>query len=367
MPVLCVVGARPNFMKMAPVVSALARRGIPHLLVHTGQHYDAKMSQVFFDELGMPAPDVDLGVGSDSHARQTARIMTLFEDLCLERKPDLLLVAGDVNSTIAASLVAAKLGIAVGHVEAGLRSFDRTMPEEVNRVLTDHLSDLLFTTEESGNANLRREGIGEDKIRFVGNCMVDTLDRHAERAVAAAPWEGLGLAAGSYALLTLHRPSNVDDDATLRQVLSAVREVARRLPVLFPVHPRTAQRIAGLGLEVGAEAGLRLLEPLPYLAFLGLMARARLVLTDSGGIQEETTALGVPCLTLRWNTERPVTLIASGAGGTNRLVGNDPEAIRRASDEILSGPAATPGAGLRPPLWDGRAAERIADAVAARL
>jgi UDP-N-acetylglucosamine 2-epimerase (non-hydrolysing) len=356
--VLCVVGARPNFMKMAPVVSELARRGIPHLLVHTGQHYDAKMSQVFFDELGMPAPDVDLGVGSDSHARQTARIMTLFEELCLARKPTLILVAGDVNSTIAASLVAAKLGIAVGHVEAGLRSFDRTMPEEINRVLTDHLSDLLFTTEESGNENLRREGIAEDKIRFVGNCMVDTLDRHAARAVAAAPWQGLGLAPGSYALLTLHRPSNVDDDATLRPILEAVREVARRLPVLFPVHPRTAQRIGGLGFRTD-EDSLRLLEPLPYLAFLGLMARARLVLTDSGGIQEETTALGVPCLTLRWNTERPVTLTA----GTNRLVGNDPEAIRRASDEILAG-SATGSALARPPLWDGRAAERIADAIA---
>lgn len=357
--VLCVVGARPNFMKMSPVVSELARRGIPHLLVHTGQHYDARMSQVFFDELGMPAPEVDLGVGSDSHARQTARIMVLFEELCLERKPTLILVAGDVNSTIAASLVAAKLGIAVGHVEAGLRSFDRTMPEEVNRVLTDHLSDLLFTTEESGNENLRREGIGEDKIRFVGNCMVDTLDRHAARAVAAAPWEKLGFEPGSYSLLTLHRPSNVDDDATLRPILEAVREVSRRLPVLFPVHPRTAQRIDGLGLQ--EDDSLRLLEPLPYLAFLGLMARARLVLTDSGGIQEETTALGVPCLTLRWNTERPVTLTA----GTNRLVGNDPEAIRRAADEILAGSAAglATGAPARPPLWDGRAAERIVDAI----
>jgi UDP-N-acetylglucosamine 2-epimerase (non-hydrolysing) len=355
MPVLCVVGARPNFMKMAPVVLELGRRGIPHLLVHTGQHYDERMSRVFFDELGLPAPDVDLEVGSDSHARQTARIMVLFEELCLDRRPELVLVAGDVNSTLAAALVAAKLGIPVGHVEAGLRSFDRTMPEEVNRVLTDHLADLLFTTEESGNANLRREGIAEETIRFVGNCMVDTLERHVERAVAASPWDSFDLAPGGYALLTLHRPSNVDDEATLAQILAGVRAVAERLPVLFPVHPRTARRLTGLA----DLPGLRLTEPLPYLTFLGLLARARLVLTDSGGIQEETTALGVPCLTLRWNTERPVTLTA----GTNRLVGTDPDALRQACDEILAG---TWAAGTRPPLWDGRAAERIVAVIAGR-
>lgn len=357
MSIVCVVGARPNFMKMAPVVAALRRRGRAPLLVHTGQHYDTNMSQVFFDQLGMPAPDVDFEVGSDTHARQTAQILTRFEALCLERHPELVLVAGDVNSTLAAALVAAKLGIRVGHVEAGLRSFDRAMPEEVNRVVADHLSDFLFTTEESGNENLRREGIAEAKIHFVGNCMVDTLLHHAEAAVAAAPWEHLGLAPGGYALLTLHRPSNVDDPEVLRGLLGAIAELSAEIPVLFPVHPRTARRFQDWRIDLPGT--VRLVEPLPYLPFVGLMARSRLVLTDSGGIQEETTALAVPCLTLRHNTERPVTLTL----GTNRLAGTDPAEILRLGREVLAG---EPFRGQRPPLWDGRAAERIVDVLSNR-
>jgi UDP-N-acetylglucosamine 2-epimerase (non-hydrolysing) len=353
--VLSVVGARPNFMKIAPVVAAL--RGVPgveQLLVHTGQHYDPNLSQVFFDELGLPAPDVYLGVGSGSHAEQTARVMIAFEGVCAERRPDLVVVGGDVNSTLAATLVAAKATIPVAHVEAGLRSFDRGMPEEVNRVVVDHLSDLLFTTERSGDDHLRREGIAADRIHFVGNCMVDSLLAHVQRAVAAAPWEAHGLAAGGYALVTLHRPSNVDDPATLARLVDTLGRTAERLPVLFPSHPRTTARLAAEG--IAAPPGVRLVEPLPYLAFLGLLARARCVLTDSGGIQEETTALDVPCLTLRANTERPVTV----EQGSNRLVGDDPEAILGALDEVMRGgwPRAR-----RPPLWDGRAGERIAAAI----
>ncbi|MFW5748987.1 MAG: non-hydrolyzing UDP-N-acetylglucosamine 2-epimerase [Chloroflexota bacterium] len=345
-----VVGARPNFMKIAPVSEALARRGIDQLLVHTGQHYDHNMSQVFFDELGLPRPDIYLGIGSDSHTRQTARIMTAFEEICQTHTPDLVVVCGDVNSTIATALVAAKLNIPVAHVEAGLRSFDRTMPEEINRVLTDHLSDLLFTTEHSGDENLAREGIDPARVHFVGNCMVDTLLKHVETARAQAPWAGYNLEPDGYALLTLHRPSNVDDRETFTGLIEAINTVAKSLPVLFPVHPRTRARIADWGVQPAP--GLRLVDPQPYLTFIGLMSQARLVLTDSGGIQEETTALGVPCLTLRWNTERPITV----EQGTNQLIGTDAVRLAEAAQTILAGKWKQ---GQVPPLWDGKAGERI--------
>ncbi|HEY1434419.1 MAG TPA: UDP-N-acetylglucosamine 2-epimerase (non-hydrolyzing) [Thermoanaerobaculia bacterium] len=349
-----VVGARPNFMKMAPVVEEILKRGIPHLFVHTGQHYDDNMSRVFFDELGMPKPDIDLGVGSDSQTRQTASVMVAFEGVCRQRRPDLVLVGGDVNSTMAVSLVAAKERIRLGHVESGLRSFDREMPEEINRVVTDHLSDYLFTTEESGGVNLRREGVPDERIHFVGNCMVDTLKKHEAVAIARAPWSALGLRPREYALLTLHRPSNVDSAEALAPLLESIRRVSAKMPVLFPVHPRTRARMESLGSS-GAAGDVRLCEPLPYLTFLGLMARARLVLTDSGGIQEETTALGVPCVTLRRNTERPITV----THGTNRLA-TAPREIEACVGEVLAGnwPA---GQGV--PLWDGRASVRIVDII----
>jgi len=349
--ILSVVGARPNFMKMAPVVEQILQRGIPHLFVHTGQHYDENMSRVFFDQLGMPRPDVDLEVGSDTHARQTARIMTAFEEVCREHRPDIVLVGGDVNSTAAVALVSAKEGIALGHVESGLRSFDRSMPEEINRVVTDHLSTYLFTTEESADANLAREGIAPERVHRVGNCMVDTLLKHVRTAVERAPWTGLGLDPAAYALLTLHRPSNVDDDAALASVMQAISSVSSRIPILFPVHPRTRRRLESGGVPIGN--GIRLCEPLPYLAFLGLMAKSRFVLTDSGGIQEETTALGVSFLTVPGTTERPVTV----THGTNRLA-TTPEEIQAGADEILAGHWRT---GESVPLWDGRASERIVD------
>lgn len=350
-----VVGARPNFMKIAPIVEQFRQRDIPQILVHTGQHYDASMSRVFFEELKLPRPDIYLGIGSDTHARQTARIMMAFEDVLQEHQPDLVLVTGDVNSTLACALVAAKLNVPVAHVEAGLRSFDRRMPEEVNRVLTDHLSDLLFTTEASGDANLHKEGMAEAKIHFVGNCMVDTLLKHAEAAKAATPWEQFDLAPGEYGLLTLHRPSNVDERTTLTDLMTAFADISTEIPLLFPVHPRTRKRLQDWHIQT--PDSLRLTEPLSYLVFLGLMANARFVITDSGGIQGETTTLGIPCLTARWNTESPVTL----GPGTNRLVGTDTDQIRAAVQEILSGQWDRQN--TRPPLWDGQASARIADVV----
>lgn len=348
---LTVAGARPNFMKVAPLLRVMrARPGIDALLVHTGQHYDAAMSDAFFRDLGIPEPDVHLGVGSGSHAVQTADVLRAIEPVLVERQPDVVLVVGDVNSTLAATLAAVKLGIPVAHVEAGLRSFDRSMPEEINRLMTDAVSRWLFTSEPSGAENLRREGVAEDRIHFVGNVMIDTLLGHLERARKAAPFERLGLEPGGYALLTLHRPGNVDDPARLRGLFAALEDLHRELPVLFPIHPRTSTSIANR-LD-GRTPALQLTEPLGYLEFLGLMASARLVLTDSGGIQEETTALGVPCLTLRDSTERPVTL----SEGTNLLIGSDPAAIRRESRRILDGEARK---GRVPEGWDGRAAERI--------
>ena len=320
MKILHVVGARPNFMKIAPIMEEVAKypARFQQVLVHTGQHYDDNMSKVFFEELELTQPDIYLGVGSGSHAEQTARIMLAFEPVLLEHRPDWVIVVGDVNSTVACALTAAKLGVKVAHVEAGLRSFDRTMPEEYNRVLTDHIADLLFTTEPSANENLRREGISEEKVHFVGNVMIDTLLRHKKRALALDVLGKYGLQPQGFALLTLHRPSNVDVPEVLAGILDALAEVQARLPIIFPAHPRTRQRIDDLGLDNPQSTfrNLQLIEPLGYLEFLNLMANAQLVLTDSGGIQEETTVLGVPlrqgsgqaCLTLRKNTERPVTV-----------------------------------------------------------
>jgi UDP-N-acetylglucosamine 2-epimerase (non-hydrolysing) len=368
--IACVVGARPNFMKIAPILRALRAR--PHVfapaLVHTGQHYDQAMKDAFFDQLGIPEPDVDLGVGSGSHAVQTAEIMRRFEPELDRLRPEVIVVVGDVNSTIACALVAVKKGIAVVHVEAGLRSFDRGMPEEINRVLTDQISDLLFTTEPDGERNLRREGVDPTKVHFVGNVMIDTLLMNRSRAATPATVLA-GLENGAacldsdsgYGVLTLHRPSNVDDPATLRRLLGVLSEVATSLPLVFPVHPRTRERIRAAGLgDLLHSPRFVVAEPLGYLELLGLMTQARLVLTDSGGIQEETTALGVPCITLRENTERPITV----ERGTNTVVGTDPVAIRRCVADVLQ----TGGKqGRVPDLWDGRAAERIADALQAWL
>lgn len=355
MRIVNVVGARPNFMKIAPLLDEMRRRpGLEPLLVHTGQHYDARMSDRFLEQLGIPEPDLHLGVGSGSHAVQTAQVMTAFESAVAELEPDLVLVVGDVNSTLAASLVAAKAGIPLAHVEAGLRSFDRSMPEEINRLVTDVLADHLFVTERSGVENLRREGIPEDRIHFVGNVMIDTLLRNRTRADALDMPGRVGVRAGEYALVTLHRPSNVDDPALLEGYVEVFEEVCRTLPVVFPVHPRTAGSLERFGLldRLRRIEGLRLLEPQGYLEFLGLTSRARMVLTDSGGIQEETTALGVPCLTLRENTERPITVTE----GTNRLVGTRPTAILAAVGEVLADGG---GEARRPEYWDGRASERI--------
>ncbi len=360
MKLINVCGARPNFMKIAPLMRAYrAHPDIAPLLVHTGQHYDEKMSRQFFDELEIPRPDINLEVGSGSHARQTAAILERFEPVLLEHRPDAVLVVGDVNSTVACALAAAKLGAAVFHVEAGLRSFDRSMPEEINRVLTDAISDLLFVSEPSGAENLRREGIPEDRIHFVGNVMIDTLERCRERAAASGILDALALEPGGYAVLTLHRPSNVDDPAVLAGLLGALEEVQRDLPVAFPIHPRTRKSLASAGLEarVGAMPGLRLLDPLGYLDFLRLLSEAAVVLTDSGGIQEETTILGVPCLTLRENTERPVTITE----GTNQLVGMDPSRLLAGYRQARRQGRLT---ARRPEKWDGRAAERIAAVLA---
>jgi len=357
MKIINVVGARPNFMKVAPLVEAMKRQPAKFapLVVHTGQHYDSLMSDLFFRDLDLPAPDVHLGVGSASHAAQTAAVMERFEPVVLREKPDWVLVVGDVNSTLACALVCVKLGIKVGHVEAGLRSGDRTMPEEINRLLTDQIADLLFTPSKDGDANLRAEGIPEERIRFVGNIMIDSLYKHLDRARQRPIREQLGLTHEPYAVLTLHRPSNVDDPRVFSRILEALEKIATRIPIVFPVHPRTRKTLSEFGLAKRVEStnGLRLIEPLGYLDFLGLYSGARLVLTDSGGIQEETTVLGVPCLTLRENTERPVTINM----GTNVIVGTDPEKI------TTNAMAALNGSGNKitqiPPLWDGQTAERI--------
>ena len=354
--ILLVVGARPNFMKIAPLHAELTRRGAPLRLVHTGQHYDERMSRVFFEDLGMPVPDVYLGVGSGSHAEQTARVMTGFEQVCLDVRPAGVVVVGDVNSTIACALVATKLWIPVAHVEAGLRSWDRRMPEEINRLLTDQIADLLFTPSEDGDANLLREGVAPQKIHLVGNIMIDSLLLNVERARALGVPGSLGLEAGRYGALTLHRPSNVDDPAVFARIVAALEAVGPSLPVVFPVHPRTRKQIEAFGLweRLAAIPGMRPVEPMGYLDFLGLTSDARLVLTDSGGLQEETTALRVPCVTLRESTERPITATI----GSNVVVGSDTDAIITAARSALDGPARR---GSVPPLWDGRTAERTAD------
>ena len=359
--ILLVVGARPNFMKIAPINRALrAAEAYEVALVHTGQHYDAAMNDVFFAELALPEPDVHLGVGSASHAVQTGAVMQAFEPVLDRMGADLVVVVGDVNSTLAASLVAVKKGIPVAHVEAGLRSFDRSMPEEINRVLTDQISELLFTTEEAALGNLRREGIAPEKVFFVGNVMIDSLLQALPRAVAPArileQHAGAALEAG-FAAATLHRPSNVDDPVVLRRLLTTFGAIADRLPLIFPLHPRTAKMVEQHGLSSLLEhPAIHTLPPQPYLVMVGLINGATVVLTDSGGIQEETTGLGVPCLTLRENTERPITVTE----GTNRVVGTDPSLILAAVDEILQSGGR---AGRVPPLWDGHAAERIADRI----
>jgi UDP-N-acetylglucosamine 2-epimerase (non-hydrolysing) len=359
-PILCVVGARPNFMKIAPIMRAMkdAAKPLPVKLLHTGQHYDHQMNSQYFESLGIPNPDINLDVGSASHAVQTADIMRRFEPVLDTEKPAAVLLVGDVNSTLACALVAAKKGVAVIHVEAGLRSFDRAMPEEINRVLTDQISDILFITEKSARENLLREGISASRIHFVGNVMIDSLRYNLARSVPVTTMlrqHGASVGPGQrdYAVLTLHRASNVDDPATLTALLRTVVEVSQRIPVVFPVHPRTRSRIeqAGLGDMLKTES-LVSLPPLDYLEMLGLLRTAKLILTDSGGIQEETTALGIPCITLRDNTERPIT----AEEGTNTIVGLDHARIMGAVDEVLR----TGGkAGRIPALWDGRASQRI--------
>ncbi len=369
--IILVAGARPNFMKIAPIMAAMdGDTRLSPFLVHTGQHYDERMSRLFFEELGIPRPDIDLGVGSGSHAVQTAEVIRRFEPVCLEQRPDWVVVVGDVNSTIACALVATKLGVGVAHVEAGLRSFDRTMPEEINRVLTDRISDLLFTTEPSANTNLAAEGVAPERVHFVGNVMIDTLLAHRERAASSDILRRLHLERGGevrpYGVVTLHRPANVDHEAHLAGILTALAEIGEELPLVFPVHPRTAKQIdcfhlrhllapeGGLPGEGGG--GIFAIEPQGYLDFLHLMARARLVITDSGGLQEETTVLGVGCVTMRDNTERPVTCDQ----GTNTLASTDPEAILAAARATLRDPPT----GRIPELWDGHASERIVEVLA---
>jgi UDP-N-acetylglucosamine 2-epimerase (non-hydrolysing) len=363
---MSIVGARPNMMKVAPLLAELRQHPeIEPILVHTGQHYDYSMSQVFFDQLRVPPPDYNLDVGSGTHYAQTAEIIRKFGDLVQQDRPDMVLVAGDVNSTIACALVAAKERILVAHVEAGLRSFDRSMPEEINRILTDALADLLFTTEESANRNLANEGVAPGKVFFVGNLMIDSLVRALKIARPFSLRSELGLGEKPYAVLTLHRPSNVDNGDQLRATLDAVAELAHRIPVVFPAHPRTAKNIEAFGLKAvktwqGGSIhgpGLCMMPPASYLDFLDLMQHAVMVITDSGGVQEETTYLGVPCLTYRDNTERPVTI----SMGTNRVVGCDPQHLLLNALEVLESAPHRPGrsAPLRPPLWDGRTAPRI--------
>lgn len=360
--VISVVGTRPNFIKIAPLVNELRKRkGIRHLLVHTGQHYDESMSKFFFDDLQIPKADANLGVGSASDATQTAKIMLKFEKVLAKEKPDLVIVVGDGNSTAAAAITARKCGIKVAHVESGLRSFDLTMPEEINRILTDHIADFLFTTEESANRNMMNEGINKNKIYFVGNVMIDTLLKHKKKSEKSKILSKLNLNANNYAVLTLHRPSNVDDKHSLKYILSILEQVQKKIKIVFPVHPRTLKNIKKFNLS-GYPKYFKniIIEPLGYLDFLCLMSNSRFVMTDSGGIQEETTVLGVPCITLRDNTERPVTV----EQGTNLLVSTDKSKIVEMSNQIIDGIKIK---GRIPNLWDGKAAGRIVDILIRKL
>jgi UDP-N-acetylglucosamine 2-epimerase (non-hydrolysing) len=358
MKILNIVGARPNFMKVAPLHRAfMARPGIESKIVHTGQHYDARMSDVFFNQLELPQPDYYLGVVAGSQTQQTADIMLKFEPVVQAEQPDIVLVVGDVTSTIACALVAVRMGVKVAHVEAGLRSGDRTMPEEINRILTDSIADLLFVTEQSGIDNLRREGVADEKIHFVGNGMIDSLVHYRQKASALNTVGTMGLAPGGYVLMTMHRPANVDTEAGLRSILQIIRDTAPHRTVLFPIHPRTLSNLDKFGLRAQLEAipNVRLLEPQGYLEFLNLMEHAAIVITDSGGIQEETTYLQAPCLTFRDTTERPVTVTL----GTNQLLADlHPDTVRQKVSEILNG---QPKIGRIPPFWDGHAAERTVD------
>ncbi len=372
MKLACVIGARPNYMKVAPILKEIARRhaageavDLQPLLIHTGQHYDVSMSGAFFADLGMPPPDEFLGVGGGAHAVQTARVMASFDEVCERRRPDAVLVVGDVNSTLGCSLVASKRGIRVIHVEAGLRSYDRTMPEEVNRVLTDQISDLLLITSEDAFANLEREGIGRERVRLVGNPMIDSLKQMLATLPKHCSWrERAAASGGKYFVVTLHRPSNVDKVDDLLPIMTALREISRAVPVVFPIHPRTAKTLSAAGfpmVDVPADGAaltnaIYALPPLGYRDFLDLMRGAAFVVTDSGGIQEETTVLGIPCATVRPNTERPVTVEI----GTNELIGSSPKALIDAAHRVVAGSWKK---GASPPLWDGRAAERIVESV----
>jgi len=378
MKIVLVAGARPNFMKIAPLSSELRKRGIDSTIVHTGQHYDDTMSKTFFKDLQLPQPDIYLGVGSGTHAEQTGKIMIEFERVCLQLKPDLVIVVGDVNSTAASALAAAKLCIPVAHVEAGLRSFDRSMPEEINRILTDHISDYLFTTCEDANINLRQEGILVSKIFFVGNVMIDTLKQFIDLTRKSNILDNLGLKKdgklSKYAVLTLHRPSNVDHEDILKGIFSGLNRLSEKILIIFPAHPRTLERIKSFAMDnmvtyvenlsnndlKKSNKNVWVMSPMGYIDFLNLMSHAAVVLTDSGGIQEETTILGIPCLTLRDNTERPITI----REGTNTVIGNDPERILSASFDILEN---SPHGKKRPKFWDGKAAGRIVEVLASRL
>jgi UDP-N-acetylglucosamine 2-epimerase (non-hydrolysing) len=362
--IMNIVGARPNFMKIAPIMDEMMRRGdeIEPILVHTGQHYDEMMSDAFFADLEIPRPDINLSIGSGSHAEQTARIMLAFEPVVAEKRPDWVVVVGDVNSTMACTIVCSKLGFKVAHVEAGLRSFDRTMPEEINRLVTDALADLLLTPSRDGDANLIREGIPLEKIKFVGNVMIDTLYKYLPKAKQSKILDQLGLEPDNFAVITLHRPSNVDDKETLSGILQALGTISEQVPCIFPIHPRTRERIAQLGLKdlVASYKNLKLIDPLGYLNFLQLYSNARLVLTDSGGVQEETTVLGIPCLTLRENTERPITVDQ----GTNRILGTDRKRIEEEAGTLLSNYRREP---RKLEFWDGHAAARIVDSLLAAI